>query len=152
MATKTLVAGIGCRLGAQAGDIIDLIDRTLAIAGRNRTDLAALATIERKADEPGLRLAAAALGVPLRILDAEELAFLRTASDRVMHHVGVPAVAEAVAATAGAVIVPKQVSGGVTCALALCGPGFDPDHFGRSAYDVNASIAASTLLTSSAGP
>lgn len=145
MAEKSLVAGIGCRRGASADDIIDLIETTLAMAGRSITDLGAIATIERKADEPGLNAAAVALGVPLRVFSAAELSTSDHPNGDILRLIGVPAVAEASAAMAGPLLVRKQKSARVTCALSLCSPGF----FGQSA---SAAIAASTLLTSSAGP
>lgn len=83
-----------------------------------------LASADIKADEPGLRQAAEELGLPLRLIAAEEIG--RTAlafghSQFVEEKVGIPAVAEPAALLAGRrtrLILPKTILRGVTVAVA----------------------------------
>ena len=63
-------AGVGCSLGCPPEELRALIEATLA-AGR---ELVALATVDRRAEEPCIVAAAAALGVPLLTYSADELA------------------------------------------------------------------------------
>lgn len=150
-----IIAGIGCRRGASADEIMALLEAALAAAGSSAQSLLAIATLDRKADEPGLLEAAAAFGVPLRSFAAEALASGDTPS-KIRTLVGVPSVAEAVAKKAGPLLLPKQKSASVTCALAACAPDFDLETFGQAvaggASASTASIAASRSLTSNAGP
>ncbi len=69
----TLVAGMGCRRGVDAGHLRELLDNTLAERGLARRSLAKIATIDIKADEPGIIALAESLGVPLEIYAAAEL-------------------------------------------------------------------------------
>lgn len=119
-----IVAGIGCRRGSTADDVQDAVLAALRQAGRCGIDL--MATIPRRADEPGLREAAQALGTALAV---PEDAALRdaaphclTRSAHALALTGLPSVAEC-AALAGAglgarLLGPRLALGGVTCALA----------------------------------
>ena len=69
----TLVAGMGCRRGVDAGHLRELLDGMLAERGLARQSLAKIATIDIKADEPGIIALAESLGVPLEIYAAAEL-------------------------------------------------------------------------------
>lgn len=132
---KTLVAGIGCERGAEGAEIIGLIDASLADAGLSSKSLAALASLELKADEAGLHAAAAHFGVPLRLFSAAELEQERdrlvTPSAVVETEVGVAGVCEAAALKAGTLLVPKQKSRRATCAIGRALAPIDPYHFGR---------------------
>jgi len=131
LAQAMMVAGLGCRRGARAEDVTAAITLALDVAGRRPEALARLATSVAKADEPGLRAAAAALGL---VLDAvPESALLAAAprclshSARVVAHAGVPSLAEAAAlasAGPGARLLGPRVaaSRAVTCALAESAP------------------------------
>lgn len=121
--TARVAIGIGCRRGCP-GDAIAALIREAAGA-----DLAgaSLFTIDRKADDPGMRDAADALGLPLVFLPAGDLAAVTdrvlTASARVKEAVGVSSVAEA-AALAGAgregvLTGPRLARDGATCAVAI---------------------------------
>lgn len=120
-----MVAGLGCRRGARAEDVAAAI--TLALAGRTPGALTRLATSEAKSHEPGLRQAAASLGlalepVPQAVLLAAAPRCL-THSARVLAETGVPSLAEAAAlasAGPGAVLLGPRVAvaRAVTCALA----------------------------------
>ncbi|RYJ01205.1 MAG: cobalamin biosynthesis protein [Acetobacteraceae bacterium] len=126
-----MVAGLGCRRGVRAEDVAAAIMRALDIAGRRPEALARLATSAAKADEPGLRAAAAVLGL---MLEPMPHAALRAAapgclshSGRAMAHAGVPSLAEAAAlASAGPgarLLGPRvAVARAVTCALAEASP------------------------------
>ncbi len=81
----------------------------------------ALATVDRRVDEPCMVQAAAARGVPLLTYAAEELAAVAVPapSEVVARHVGTPSVAEAAALRSGGeLVVGKQKSEHATCAVA----------------------------------
>jgi len=151
-----IVAGIGCRHGTDAAEIIALIEKALATTGRTAAALLALASLDRKAGEPGLLAAAAYFGIPFRTFSADELAGSAAGSARVYALVGTSSVAEAAAARAGRLILSKLKSSRVTCALAMTEGDFELANFGQGfAANVpasTASIAASRSLTSNAGP
>jgi cobalt-precorrin 5A hydrolase len=121
-----IVAGIGCRKGARAVDIEAVIAGALERAGIAATQLRVIATSAAKGGEPGIALAASALGLPLVLIPQGDLAAAaaRTAtrSERVIALAGVPSVAEAAALAAvgpgGQLIAPRIVVGPATCALA----------------------------------
>ena len=126
-----MVAGLGCRRGARAEDVAAAIAHALDVAGRRPEALSRLATSATKADEPGLRTAAVALGLSLDAVP--EAALLAAApgclthSARVVAHAGVPSLAEAAAlasAGPGARLLGPRVAAAraVTCALAECAP------------------------------
>jgi cobalt-precorrin 5A hydrolase len=124
-----IVAGVGCRRGAQAADIAAAIAAALAGAGLATEVLALIATSARKGDEPGIAAAASAIGVPLVVVPQHDLeaAGARTAtkSARVIALAGGPSVAEAAALAAGGpgarLIAPRIAVGPATCALADTG-------------------------------
>jgi cobalt-precorrin 5A hydrolase len=123
-AAKDLIVGVGCRRGAAAGAIVAAVKEALALAGRHPREVRLLASADIKADEPGLGEAARQLGLPLRLIPAEEirrtaLAFAHSAF--VEEKVDLPAVAEPAALLAGKrtrLILPKRVLHGVTVAVA----------------------------------
>ncbi|UXN73735.1 cobalamin biosynthesis protein [Devosia sp. A8/3-2] len=149
---QKLVAGIGCGSAATSSEIIALINACSAEAGLPPSALRAIASHQRKHDARQLYAASAHFGVPLRLLGDAELA-PATLSPSVLAHIGLPAVAEAVAAAAGPLLLGKRKSAHATCALAACGPDFDPTQFGRAALypSSSAAIASSTLDTSRLG-
>ncbi len=113
-----LVAGVGCSLGCPPDELVALIERALP-AG----ELVALATVDRRATEPAMLVAAAHFGVPLRTFPADALATVDvpTPSAVVARHVGTPSVAEAAALLSGTrLLVPKTRSEHATCAVAEC--------------------------------
>lgn len=118
-----LIVGAGCSLGCAADELLALIDAALADAGARAADVRALATVDRRAQEPGMVEAAGRRGWPLRTFPAAALAAVEvpTPSAVVAAHVGTPSVAEAAALlTAGAttLLSPKRRSAHATCALA----------------------------------
>jgi cobalt-precorrin 5A hydrolase len=121
-----IVAGVGCRKGVRAADIEAAIVAAFDRAGVAASALRLIATSAAKGDEPGIALAASAIGVPLVLVDLGDLAAAgmraTTRSERVMALAGVPSVAEAAALAAGGpnaqLIVPRIAVGPATCALA----------------------------------
>ena len=152
-----IVAGIGCRRGVTSAEIIALVEHAFGAANQSPSLLVALASLDRKAAEPGLLAAAAYFGVPLKTFSASELAVSEaSASAKIQALVGISSVAEAAALRAGTLLAPKLKSAHATCALALAGPHFNLASFGQAAPGdmpaSTASMAASRSLTSNAGP
>jgi cobalt-precorrin 5A hydrolase len=127
-----IVAGIGCRKGVSAAEILAAVEAAFAgdaFAGRRPGLLAAPAA---KENEQGIRGAAAALGLRLMWISQTALEAVnprtRTHSARSMAAMNVGSVAEASAlAAAGAdarLLAERVVVGSVTCALAQneCSP------------------------------
>ncbi|MCW8220586.1 cobalamin biosynthesis protein, partial [Streptomyces griseolus] len=77
MTRHTLVVGVGARRGVPAEEVVGLILTTLGAAGLRVADVVALATLDVRADEPGLVGAATRLGLPVRPYPAEVLARVR---------------------------------------------------------------------------
>jgi hypothetical protein len=126
---RCLVIGVGARAGVSAAEVGALVAGALRAAGRRARAVLELATLDARAAEPGLRQAAAELGVPLVAYPAEALSRIPVPnpSDRTRAAVGTPSVAEAAAlARGGALLVAKRPSTHhpprATCAIA-CRPG-----------------------------
>jgi cobalt-precorrin 5A hydrolase len=124
-----IVAGVGCRAGASAGEIGAAIDVALKRAGVAANRLNAIATSPAKSGEPGIVAAASQRGVKFVVVPqiALEAAGARTVthSERVQALAGVPSVAEAAALAAGGpsarLLAPRIAVGPATCALAISG-------------------------------
>ncbi|WP_234539653.1 precorrin-3B C(17)-methyltransferase [Streptomyces shenzhenensis] len=109
----SLVVGVGASRGAPADEVLGLVEDALRDAGLSPRSVAELATVDAKAEEPGIVTAAARLGVPLVTYSAGELAGIRVPnpSDAPRTAVGTPSVAEAAAlARGGELLVPKRKS------------------------------------------
>jgi cobalt-precorrin 5A hydrolase / precorrin-3B C17-methyltransferase len=106
----SLVVGVGCSRSAKAGEILDLLDRSLREVGLSKKSVASLASIEAKSDEAGLLEAAQKLDVPLRFYAAEELSAMEVPnpSTVVESAVGTPSVAEASVLASGAELVAEK--------------------------------------------
>jgi cobalamin biosynthesis protein CbiG len=117
-----LVVGAGCSRGCPAEELLALIRAVLDEAGARPEAVTALATVDRRADEPGIVAAARHHGWPLETHPAADLRHVAvpTPSDVVDAHVGTPSVAEAAAllSAGGPLLVPKRRSARATCALA----------------------------------
>ena len=117
-----LVVGAGCSRGCPAEELLALIAAVLDEAGAPADSVSALATVDRRADEPGMVAAARHHGWPLITHPATTLRHVAvpTPSDVVDAHVGTPSVAEAAAllSAGGSLLVPKRRSPRATCALA----------------------------------
>jgi len=124
-----IVAGVGCRAGASAGEIEAAIAAALDRAGLASGALDMIATAPAKASEPGIAAAASARGAKLVVVPqaALEAAGARTVtrSERVAALTGVPSLSEAAALAAGGpsarLLAPRVAVGPVTCALAVSG-------------------------------
>ena len=110
---RSLVVGVGASRGAPAGEVLELVRTALAEAGLSRHSVNCLATVDAKAEEPGLLEAARALGVELVAHPAEQLAGITVPNPSAapLAAVGTPSVAEAAAlAGGGELLVPKRRS------------------------------------------
>ncbi len=96
---KNLVAGMGCHRGTPAAEILEFLRRIFRQERLSLASLKALATIEAKKEEPGLRQAAASLGVEFIWFTKEELQEITVPhpSQQAAKHVGAPSVSEAAA-------------------------------------------------------
>ncbi len=121
---KSLIAGIGCNRNTDKEEIRDFLFETLERNMLAGTSLKCIASADLKADEPGLLELAGDLDIPAEFFPREALdkvEDIKTPSAMVEKHIGVKSVCEAAAiigANRGKLIVPKQVSGNVTVAIA----------------------------------
>lgn len=118
------VLGIGCRKGASAEQIRNLVGGMLEAYGICPECIRAVATIDRKEEEPGLLRLCKDRDIPLLTFSAEELLKAEgnfTSSEFVRQVTGVENVCErsAVTAAGGRLLIPKQKKDGVTAALAV---------------------------------
>ena len=124
-----LVVGLGLRPGTAAETILAALAEITGLpAGAALAEadprIICLATIDRRAAEPGPRAVAAALGVPLYGYCAAELADISVAqpSARTAAALGTPSVAEAaalLASGAAELAQPRRVVAGVVLAAAV---------------------------------
>ncbi len=120
-----LILGLGCRRGCSVDELVELAQAVLNEAGCEVDQLAALATLDTRLEEPGLQELARLWRLPLRGFPADHLA-TRTgttaASAVALQHTGSPSIAEAAALLAtGAdarLLVSKRKSAAATAALA----------------------------------
>ncbi|MFC9470743.1 cobalamin biosynthesis protein [Nocardia sp. NPDC056952] len=112
-----LAVGIGIRPGTDAGRIVRAMR---AVVGD--TTISCLATLDRRATEPGVLTAAATLGVSVVAFTAEQLAEVdvRHRSGHASATVGTPSVAEAAALLAGSgeLICDRTIVDGIVVAAA----------------------------------
>ena len=98
---RQYVLGMGCERGASAGEAVQLAEAVIADAGIARGAVAAVASIDLKADETALHAVADHLRVPVRFFDAvrleQEATRLTNPSDIVFAEVGCHGVAEGAA-------------------------------------------------------
>ncbi|MBK9578998.1 MAG: cobalamin biosynthesis protein [Fibrobacterota bacterium] len=126
-AIHDLIAGVGCRRGASASDILAAIEDALASKHLPSDRLRMLASGFPKRHEPGLVEAAERLGVPLLILHDTEIRSRRRARrTAAARHVGLPAIAQPSALAAGrrtTCLVKRFQRGPVLVSIAqeLCG-------------------------------
>jgi cobalt-precorrin 5A hydrolase/precorrin-3B C17-methyltransferase len=109
----SLVVGVGASKGAPVDEVFGLIEEALRGAGLSALSVVELATVEAKAEEPGIVGAAERLGVPLVTYAAGQLAGIEVPnpSGAPLAAVGTPSVAEAAAlAGGGELLVPKRKS------------------------------------------
>lgn len=125
---RVVCAGIGCKRGASAKNILALLDKALVAASLHRSALLRLASIDIKTDEPGLVQAAKLLDAPLLFFNRRELeAFPGPSfSPKAQEMFDVRGVCEPAALAAAAwqqgkarLVLPKMAENGVTVALAV---------------------------------
>ncbi|MDY7533748.1 cobalamin biosynthesis protein [Pseudomonas sp. Bout1] len=96
-----LAVGLGCQRGCSVDALLDLFNAALAESGVERQRITALASLDRKQDEPGLLALAQVLKLPLRFFSAAQLApyegQLSHKSDTVFVHTGCYGIAESAA-------------------------------------------------------
>ncbi len=120
-ATKPLVVGIGCRKGVVAAQIERAI--THALGGRSLLEVRELATIDLKAQEPGLLEFARMQGMPVRVIAREQISarpWVTEASQWVRQTVGVEGVCEPcalIASPRGRLLIAKRCLEGVAVAV-----------------------------------
>ncbi|MDR0576541.1 MAG: cobalt-precorrin 5A hydrolase [Candidatus Accumulibacter sp.] len=120
---RRVVAGVGCKRGKGAADIVRAIRAAMNDAAIDIRALSRIASVDLKADEAGLIEAAQSLGVPLRFVGRDAIARLDgryQASDFVRSAIGVAGVCEPAAMLCGGgpLIAGKRAGNGVTVALA----------------------------------
>nr|VFK21989.1 MAG: cobalt-precorrin 5A hydrolase [Candidatus Kentron sp. MB] len=99
-----IIIGIGCDRGTSQQTLETAIDRALRLSGHSRAAVTALATIDKKSDEPALLALSAQHRWPLHFHTAARLSevIVPNPSETVRKHMGTPAVSEAAAlVTAG---------------------------------------------------
>lgn len=124
---KRVAVGVGCARGCSPAELADLVASSLEKAGVAQGAVAALGTLDLKADEPAILQLARALDAPLRLFSPAELEAqagrLENPSEVVFSEVGCHGVAEGAALALGGVdallSVPKQKSRNATCAVAV---------------------------------
>lgn len=122
----SLAIGVGCERDCAPEELRALVADTLAEAGLAIRSVAAIVSIDVKADEPAVHAVAQSLNAPARFFSPEvleaETPRLKNPSDIVFREVGTHGVAEAAALAAagpnGALVVPKRKSKRATCAVA----------------------------------
>lgn len=127
---KNLVVGLGCRRGVSKEKLKEAVLKGLAKAGLALESVREFASVEVKADEPGLRELSEEWNIPIRFFSISEIngVFVEdhenklTRSDTVKEKIGVDGVCEPAALLAakknGRLILTKMSQQGVTVAIA----------------------------------
>ena len=148
---RRLALGVGCERGVSPEEIEELASSCLDGAGLAPESVAAVFSIDLKADEPGVHALAESLGVPVRFFAAAvleaEAGRLRNPSELVFREVGCHGVAEGAALVAagpgGELVVEKTKSARATCAIARAPEPLDATSLG---------IARGELWVAGVGP
>jgi cobalamin biosynthesis protein CbiG len=120
---RSLVIGVGCSSGAPLNELESLLFGALEEAGVSPLSMAALATIDRRAEEPAIKQLADRLGLTFHAYSSDELAAVTvpTPSETVREAVGSPSVSEAAALLASGaerLLLTKRKNAVATVALA----------------------------------
>jgi cobalt-precorrin 5A hydrolase/precorrin-3B C17-methyltransferase len=137
---KTLVLGMGSERHADPAEAIALAEQALAGGGYSAASLAAVCSIDLKADEAAIHAVARHFNVPARFFSAAALEAetprLKNPSDVVFAEVGCHGVAEGAALAAvgetGELVVEKIKSKGATAAIARAAEVIEGRAIGRS--------------------
>jgi cobalt-precorrin 5A hydrolase / precorrin-3B C17-methyltransferase len=135
-----LALGVGCERGAAADELKALVTATLEKHRLAADSVALVTSLDLKADEDAVQALASSLGVPARFFTAaallNETKRLKTPSEIVFRAVGCYGVAEGAALAAvgsdGDLIVAKQSSGRVTCAIARAPVALEATEIGKA--------------------
>ena len=122
---RNLVVGIGCNRGTAAAEILELVRHVFQQGGLSLLSIRNLASVDLKADEPGILEAARTLGRPIQFCSREEIesTAVPSPSEVVAKHIGVRSVCEATALLSasregrGVILIPKQKTVNVTVAV-----------------------------------
>ena len=136
----TLALGMGCERGCDPAEAIALAEKAVGEGGYARQSIAAVVSLDLKADEAAIHAVAAHFGVPARFFDAatleRETPRLKNPSEVVFAEVGCHGVAEgaalAAAGESGELVFPKIKSKGATAAIARSAGIIDPAQIGRA--------------------
>ncbi|MEO4041648.1 precorrin-3B C(17)-methyltransferase [Hoeflea sp. CAU 1731] len=139
-APATLCVGVGCERGAEAAEVIALVERQLAESNLSPAAVSGLYSIDLKADEAAIHAAARHFNAPARFFTAVELEAeagrLENPSEIVFREVGCHGVAEGAALAAAGpeaeFIAPKVKSQRTTCAIARSPQPVSPAMRGRA--------------------
>lgn len=123
---RRYVLGLGCERGTAPADVLELALSALRAAGADALQLAGVASIDSRRDEPAILAVAAHFAVPAIFFDAEtlerETPRIKSPSDIVFARVGCHGVAEPASLAAigrqAELIVPKIKSAHATAAVA----------------------------------
>lgn len=125
LTARPYVLGTGCRKGIPADVILSQAEEALGEAGIEASEIAAVASIDLKAEEPGIAALSRAWHVPLLTFDAEllrQVSGASVSSEFVEKTVGVDNVCERAALLAAGrgaeLVLPRRAGEGVTMALA----------------------------------
>ena len=108
-----VAVGLGCDRGTPLATLQQALDEALAAAGARLLDVAALASIDLKADEPGLLALAAQHSLPITFYTPAQLADVPVPnpSETVRRFTGSPSVSEAAALLMAATVAGQGVPG-----------------------------------------
>ena len=120
---RQLVVGIGCNRGISEAEIDEAVSRIFQENNLSKLSICLIATIDKKANEPGLVRFAEKCGVETRSFRAEEINKMKgiERSESVFQATGAYAVAAPsamLAADTDRLVIPKTKSGNVTVAAA----------------------------------
>ena len=122
-AIKTLVVGVGCRRGVSEEQIGRAIHQALEYGAGAISAVREIATVDLKADEPGLLAFAQSHAIPLRVIAKQQIearAWVSQPSEWVRQAVGLDGVCEPcalIASPRGRLMVPKTTLDGVAVAI-----------------------------------
>jgi len=124
---QNITLGVGCARNCDPNELWQLVEKTLTDNNIAPGCIAAIGSLDLKADEPAINTLAKRLGVPFRVFTAAELESyknqLKNPSEVVFAEVGCHGVSEAAALALGHtnsnLKVTKQKTKNATCALAI---------------------------------
>lgn len=153
---SSLTVGVGCSLDCSSEELTELLQTGIRLAGLSSDAIAAIATIDIRADHPAVR----SLGIPILAFSSEELASIEVPnpSEVVQRTVGTASVAEA-ASLLGAgpdstLVLAKIKSPMATLAIARRSPqrgelrvvGIGPGSPGMRTMDAQSAILSSQVI------